>query len=142
MEIAMNKLKILPLALILILASLTRLANAQTSSSDSAHADKVKAEVVKRLANKKTRVKIKLATGEEVKGRLEQAGDSSFTISEDKTGGKVETSYGAVAALKGRGMSTLTKVAIAGGIGVGVLAVVVIVALRNFDPFEGGITVR
>jgi small nuclear ribonucleoprotein (snRNP)-like protein len=141
MEIAMNRLNLLPLALILILAPLTRLANAQTPPADS-YAAKVKAEVVKRLANKKTRVKIKLATGEELKGRLEQAEDSSFTITEDKTGRKVETSYGAVAVLKGRGMSTLTKVAIVGGVAVGVLAIAVIVAIRDFDPFEGGILVR
>lgn len=138
----MNRLYVLSLALILILAPPPRLANAQTPPAESAQAAKVKAEVVKRLANKKTRVKIKLASGEELKGRLEQAEDSSFTITEDKTGRKVETSYGAVAALKGRGMSTITKVAIVGGIAVGVLAIAVIVSLRNFDPFEGGITIR
>jgi len=142
MEIAMNRLNVLPLALILILAPLTRLANAQTPPADSAKAAQVKAEVVKRLANKKTHVKIKLGTGEEIKGRLDQAEDSWFTLIEDKTGRKVDASYGAVTSLKGRGMSTLTKVAIVGGIAVGVLAIAVIVAIRNFDPFKGGITVR
>lgn len=132
------KLKSLLLAFALVLLPLLQATNAQAQ----AHPDKtaqIKFAVAKRLANQKVRVKIKLQDGGELKGRLDQVNDESFTVIEDKTGRKVELSYDAVAKVSGRGMSSLTKVGIVAGIAVVVVAVAVAVAFKNFDPFRGGI---
>ena len=87
-------------------------------------------------------MKIKLVNGEEVKGRLEQAEDSWFTVIEDKTGRKVDMSYGTVDKLEGRGgLSTGAKIGIIAGVVVVVAAVVVVVSLKNTDYFRGGIRI-
>lgn len=139
----MNRLKSLMLALTLIFVPLGQLAHAQSQSDQTARAAKVRSEVAKRLANKKTRVKIKLADGGEFKGRIAEANDEWFTVVEDKTGKKVIMSYGAVEKLSGRGMGTFTKIGIVAAIAVAVVAVAVVVALKNFDPFsDGGIVPR
>ncbi len=137
----MRKANSFVLALILALLPLVQ-AQGQSESTDAARLAKVKSEVTKRLANKKTRVKVKLHDGGELKGRLEQANDVGFTLTEDKTNKAIELTYGAVDKVSGRGMSTMAKVGIGAAIGVGLLAVIVVVALKNFDPFSGGITAR
>src|SRR5882724_12921229 len=95
---------------------LARAAQAQAKSGAVDQTAKVKSEVAKRVGNKKTRVKIKLRNGEELKGRIDQAADNTFTITQDKTGKKIELVYSEVAEVKGRGMSTLTKVGIVAGV--------------------------
>jgi hypothetical protein len=132
----MNKLKSLTLMALLILLPLARVAQAQTGAVDQT--SKIRAEVARRVDNKKTRVKIKLLTGEELKGRIDQAAGDVFTVTEDKTGRKVDLKYSEVAAVKGRGISTLTKVGIVVGVAVVVVAIAVVVAVRNFDPFSNG----
>ena len=134
----MNRLKSLTLAFLLIFVPLARAAQAQPQSGAVDQTAKVKSEVAKRVDNKKTRVKIKLGNGEELKGRIDQAADNTFTITQDKTGKKIELVYSDVAEVKGRGMSTFTKVGIVAGVAVVVLAVAVVVALKNFDPFSNG----
>jgi hypothetical protein len=138
----MKKANAFALMLLLILLPLVQTVRSQTPSADSARVAKVKSEVTKRLANKKTRVKLKLHDGSQVKGRLEQATDDSFSLTEDKTHRTIDIKYAEVDKVSGRGMSTLAKVGIVAAVGVAVLAVVVIVALKNFDPFEGGIVPR
>jgi small nuclear ribonucleoprotein (snRNP)-like protein len=134
-----SRLSIAGVALMLVLAPLMRVAQAQPQQGTAS----VKAAVEKRLATKKTKVKIKLRTGEEVKGKLDQSDDNGFTLTQDKTNKQVQISYADVEKVSGRGgLSTAAKIGIVAAIAVGVLAIVVIVALRNFDPFSGGITVR
>ena len=137
------KLTIVSLAFTLLVTPVTRLiVQAQTGAADAQTA-KVKAEVAKRVANKKTKVKVKLRTGEQLKGQIDQSDENGFTLTQDKTHSQVKISYAEVEKVSGRGgLSTAAKVGIIAGIAVGVLAIVVIVAVRNFDPFSGGITVR
>ena len=95
------------------------------------------------MANNKTKVKVKLRTGEEVKGKIDQSDDNGFTLTQDKTNKQMQISYAEVEKVSGRGgLSTAAKIGIIAAIAVGVLAIVAIVAVRNFDPFSGGITVR
>ena len=136
------KAKSVLLALILILGPLSQVSQAQSTASGADNLAKVKSEIAKRVANKKTRVKIKLNDGGAVKGNIERANDVGFTLMEDKTGKKLEMSYNSVAKVSGRGMSTLTKIGIVVGVAVVVVGVAVAVAIKNFDPFEGGITAR
>ena len=127
----------------LVLTPLTRVAQAQSQSRDEQKAASIKATVEKRLANQKTKVKVKLRTGEEVKGKIDQSDNNGFTLTQDKTNKQVQLSYAEVEKVSGRGgLSTAAKIGIIAAVAVGVLAIVVIVAIRNFDPFSGGITVR
>jgi hypothetical protein len=138
-----SRLSIAGVALLLVLAPLMRVAQAQAQSRDEQNTASIKAAVAKRLANKKSKVKVKLRTGDELKGRIEQADENGFTLTQDKTQKQVQIAYGDVVKVSGRGgLSTAAKIGIIAAIAVGVLAIVVIVALRNFDPFSGGITAR
>jgi len=129
------------LALGFVLVSTGPVAYGQEQSSE-AEATKVKAEVIKRLSRKKERVKIKLRSGSQLKGRITQTGDNSFTVTDEKTGNRTDVGYADVLKLQGRGMSTGKKILIASAIGVGVLVTVAIIAIRNFDPFKNGVVIR
>ena len=136
-----TRLKALSLALMLLVVPLSRVAHAQAPANDAENTAKIKAEVAKRIAGKKTKVKIKLRNGEELKGRIDQADDNGFTVTEDKTGKQTQVSYGEVARVKGRGMGTGTKIAIIVGVAVVVVAVVGVIAVKNADFFSGGIRI-
>lgn len=137
-----NKLKALSLAFILIFAPLAPVVHAQSQIEDVEKTTKIKSEIAKRVGSGKTRVKIKLRDGAELKGRITQAGESSFTATDEKTGKQTDVAYSDVTKVKGRGMSTGLKIGIIGGALVVTLAILVIIAMRDFDPFRGGITVR
>ena len=55
-----SRLSIAGVALMLVLTPLTRVAQAQPQSRDEQNTASIKAAVEKRLANKKTKVKVKL----------------------------------------------------------------------------------
>lgn len=141
----MLQLKSLAVVFLLVVLPLAQIAQGRSQtrpqSSAADNTTKVKSEIAKRVDHKKTRVKIKLGTGEELKGQIDQAGDDKFTLIQDKTGKRFELAYSEVAKVSGRGMSTLAKVGIVTAIAAGVLAVAVIVALKNLDPFNGGIRI-
>jgi small nuclear ribonucleoprotein (snRNP)-like protein len=129
------------LALGLVLVPTGPAAHGRQQSSE-AEAAKVKSEVMKRLSGKKERVKIKLRGGSELKGRITQSGDNSFTVTDERTGNHTDIGYADVLKLQGRGMSTGKKILIASAIGVGVLVTVALIAIRNFDPFKNGVVIR
>lgn len=138
-----RRLTIAGLIFTLFAMPVTRLTVSAQSGAADVQTTKAKAEVAKRLARKKTRVTVKLRTGEEVKGQINQSDDNGFTIAQEKTNKQVQIPYTEVQKISGRGgLSTAVKIGIIAGIAVGVLAIVVIVAVRNFDPFSGGITAR
>lgn len=158
-----RRLRILPLVLMLGFAPLVRVAHAgpgftkfessqtkpepapvaaavvqaQQPTQEDAQTAKVKAEVARRIAQKKTRVKLRLRSGGEVKGRIDQAESEWFSLTEDKTKKKMEVSYTAVEKLSGQGMSTGKILLIAGGVVVAVIVTLaVIVAV---DAAHGGL---
>src|SRR5262250_1161809 len=83
---------------------------------------KAKTEVVDRLNKKETRVKVKLRNGSEVKGRITQSGDNSFTLTNEKTHIGSDIVYADVLHIEGRGMSKKKKIFIAVGVGAAVFA--------------------
>ena len=93
---------------------------------------KAKTEVVDRLNKKETRVKVKLRSGSEVKGRITQSGDNSFTLTDEKTGSRSDIAYTDVLNVEGRGMSKKKKAFIAVGVGVAVFAALVAYAVTHF----------
>ena len=136
-----RKLMIVGLALTLLVMPVTRLTVQAQSGAADAQTTKVKAEVAKRVANNKTKVKVKLRTGEQLKGQINQSDDNGFTLTQDKTNSQMKLSYADVEKVSGRGgLSTAAKIGIVAAIAVGVLAIIAIVAVRTFDPFSGGIS--
>ncbi|HJP90566.1 MAG TPA: hypothetical protein VJ875_01335 [Pyrinomonadaceae bacterium] len=106
---------------------------------DEAATARVKADVIKRFSHKEERVKVKLRSGSEVKGRITQTSDNGFTLTDEKTGNHTDIGYADVLKLQGRGMSKTKKIAIVTAVGVGVVVIVVVIAIRNFDPFGNGL---
>src|SRR5687768_2442609 len=98
-----RRLTIVGLAFTLLVVPQTRLTVPAQSGGADVQTTKVKAEVAKRLANKKTKVKVKMRTGEEVKGQIDQSDDNGFTITQDKTNSQVKISYAEVEKVSGRG---------------------------------------
>jgi small nuclear ribonucleoprotein (snRNP)-like protein len=107
------------LAHALVLSTLGPSARAQSNLNAET---KAKTEVVNRLNKKETRVKVKLRSGSEMKGRLTQSGDNSFTLTDEKTGNRSDIAYADVVNIEGRGMSKKKKMFIAIGAGVAVFA--------------------
>ena len=133
-------MKSLALAFILVLTPLAQTARAhpQTNPDQSA---KIKSEVAKRIANKRNHVNIELRNGDKLKGRLEQADDIKFTIRQDKTGNKIDLSYSDVLKVKGQGLGKGAKIGLVVAAAAVTLGIIVYLAVRNFDPFRGGIRV-
>lgn len=117
------------LAYALVLSTLGPAARAQSSLNTET---KAKAEVVDRLNKKETRVKVKLRNGSEVKGRITQSSDNSFTLTDEKTGNRSDIAYADVVNVEGRGMSKKKKTFIAIGAGAAVFAGLVAYALTHF----------
>ena len=117
------------LAYAIVLSSFVPTARAQSTLNTET---KTKAEVVDRLNKKETRVKVKLRSGSEVKGRITQSGDNSFTLTNEKTGSHSDIAYTDVLNVEGRGMSKKKKVFIAVGIAAATFAALVAYALTHF----------
>ena len=107
------------LALAIVLTSFGPVARAQSGLNTET---KAKAEVVNRLNKKETRVKVKLRNGSEMKGRITQSGDNSFTLTDEKTGSHNDIAYADVLNVEGRGMSQKKKTFIAIGAGAAIFA--------------------
>jgi len=121
-------LTILFLAHALVLSTLGPAARAQSNLNAET---KAKTEVVNRLNKKETRVKVKLRSGSEMKGRITQSGENSFTLTDEKTGNRSDIAYADVVNVEGRGMSKKKKMFIAIGAGAAVLVAVTAYALTH-----------
>ena len=117
------------LAYALVLSTLGPAARAQSNLNAET---KAKTEVVNRLNKKETRVKVKLRSGSEMKGRITQSGENSFTLTDEKTGNRSDIAYADVVNVEGRGMSKKKKMFIAIGAGVIVFAALTAYALTHF----------
>ena len=107
------------LALAIVLSTLGPVARAQSTLNAET---KAKTEVVDRLNKKETRVKVKLRNGSEMKGRITQSSDNSFTLTDEKTGNKSDIAYADVVNVEGRGMGKKKKMFIAIGAGAAIFA--------------------
>ena len=117
------------LAYAIVLSSFGPTARAQSTLTAETNA---KAEVVDRLNKKETRVKVKLRSGSEVKGRITQSGENSFTLTDEKTHSASDIAYSDVLKVEGRGMSKKKKALIAVGVGAAVFATLVAYAVTHF----------
>jgi len=117
------------LAYALILSTFGPTARAQSTLNAET---KAKTEVVNRLNKKETRVKVKLRNGSEMKGRITQSSENSFTLTDEKTGSRSDIAYADVVNVEGRGMSKKKKTFIAIGAAVVVFAALTAYALTHF----------
>jgi hypothetical protein len=104
-----RKLWVFFLAVILGLLPIARVAQAGQAKV-SEQTDKTKAEIAKRIANGKTKVKLKLHNGVEMEGRLDHASELDFTLIGDKGGQPSTIAYAEVERVRGRGLSSGMKI--------------------------------
>ena len=100
-------------------------------------AEKIKMKVAKMGTGEKAKAKIKLRSGEKLKGYISSAGENDFTITDKKTGQSKTIAYSDVDEIKKPGLSQGMKIAIIVGIAVvataAILAILVVHSLNNLD---------
>ena len=97
----------------------------QVQTQETPQAAKIKAKVQKRGTGEKSRVKVKLANGTEVKGYVSKIEESSFIATDRKTGQTTIVSYADVQKMGGPGLSKGDLIVL----GIVAVAVVVLVAI-------------
>ena len=100
-------------------------------------AEKIKMKVAKMGTGEKAKAKIKLRSGEKLKGYISSAGENDFTLTDKKTGQSKTIAYSDVDEIKKPGLSQGMKIAIIVGIAVvataAILAILVVHSLNNLD---------
>ena len=112
--------------------------NAKPARKDPVpQAEKIKLKVAKMGTGEKAKAKIKLRSGEKLKGYISTAGENDFTITDKKTGQSKTIAYSDVDEIKKPGLSQGMKIAIIVGIAVvataAILAILVVHSLNNLD---------
>jgi len=116
------------LAFAIVLSSFGPSARAQSNLNTET---KAKTEIVDRLNKKETRIKVKLRNGSEMKGRITQTAENSFTLTDEKTSNKSDIAYADVVNVEGRGMSKKKKTFIAIGAGAAIFAAAAAYAITH-----------
>jgi hypothetical protein len=95
--------------------------------------EKVKEQVRKRGPGEKSRVKVTLVKGSEVKGYISKVDEDSFAVTDQASGQTTTVSYAEVQKIQGPSLSKGAKIGIAAAVVVGalVVAVVIIIAKTN-----------
>ena len=107
-------------------------ASGQSSNVETESA-KIKAALTRRGTGEKSKVKIKLRDGREVKGYIAELNADDFVIAESKTNVRTTIAYADAAKVKESGLPLGAKIGIAALV-VGAVAVVVIaVGVKNLD---------
>ena len=126
----------------LILASILALENvpaarSTTPSSDgednqtqTSQATGLKAEVQKRGTGEKSRVRVTLRTGTELKGHISKIEDTFFEVT-DESGKVTPVPYADAQKVRGPGLSKAAKVGIVVGVAVAVTAIVIAAGLKS-----------
>lgn len=124
-------MKKLVLLLVVLLAFNSNLSASQMA--ETPQAAKIKAQVQKRGAGEKSRVRVTLANGTRLKGHISKIEETSFEVTGKAASQSSPIAYSEVQKIQGPGLSTGAKV----GIGVGVAVVVVaIVFLVGWEEFK------
>ena len=112
--------------------------NAEPERKDPVpQAEKIKMKVAKMGTGEKAKAKIKLRSGEKLKGYISSAGENDFTITDKKSGKATTIAYADVDEVKKPGLSQGTKIALIVVIAVvataAILAAVVVHGLNHLD---------
>ena len=100
-------------------------------------AQKIKMKVAKMGTGEKAKAKIKLRSGEKLKGYISSAGENDFVLTDKKSGQAKTIAYSDVDEVKKPGLSQGTKIALIVVIAVvataAILAILVVHSLNNLD---------
>jgi hypothetical protein len=97
----------------------------QGQTAGAQQAAKIKAQVQKRGAGEKSKVRVTLGNATQVKGYISKIEEASFDVNASKTGQVTSISYTDVQKVQGPGLSRGAKIAIVVVVGVAVVATVV-----------------
>ena len=113
---------------LLVFSANTSLIFAQTNTAD---AEKIKADVMKRGTNEKKSVRVKMLNGTKLKGYISQIGEDSFTLTDSKTKQPTVIAYRDAAKVEGRGLAGGAKIGIIVAAAAGATLLVLYVAFQN-----------
>jgi hypothetical protein len=116
------------LLVILLVFSSTGFADQSTETPQVA---KIKAQVQKRGAGEKSKVRVTLANGTMVKGYIGKIDESSFDVNGSKSGQATSISYAEVQKIQGPGLSTGAKVGIVVVVAVAIVALIIGIEYAN-----------
>ena len=118
----------------LLLLPLSRTACAQDQTKLGQQTAKARAEVARRGTGEKSRVRIKLRGGVEVKGYISQASEDKFTIVNQETGSPTVIAYSDVEKVRGKGgLGKGAKIGIIAGIGGGLFVTYLAVTFARIN---------
>ena len=115
------------LATVALLNSLTSAQSSAPPGEPSIPAAAIRTEVRRRGAGEKSRVKVSLRDGSEVKGYITKIDDSSFEVTDKKTGSSKSVAYIDARKVQGPGLSSGVKIGIVVGV-VGVVALIIAIS--------------
>lgn len=105
----------------------------QVQTQETPQAAKVRTKVQKRGIGENSRVKAKLVNGDVVKGYISKIEETSFTVTDKKTGQATTVPYADVQKIQGPGLSNGNKILIGIGVGVVVFGIVVGIILSKMN---------
>jgi hypothetical protein len=112
------------LSLLLIALLVFSSTGSAAQMAENSQAAKIKAQVQKRGAGEKSKVRVTLGSGTVVKGYIGKIEESSFEVDGNKTGQATSIAYTDVQRIQGPGLSRGAKITIAVVVGVAVVAAV------------------
>jgi hypothetical protein len=107
----------------------------QGQAQETPQAATIKAKVQKRGIGEKSRVKAKLVNGSEVKGYISKIEETSFTVTDKKTGQTTTVPYGDVQKIRGPGLSKSDKILIGVGVGVTVVVIISVILISSVNKY-------
>ena len=96
--------------------------------------EKIKAKIAKLGTGEKAKARIKLRSGEKLKGYISSAGENDFAITDKKSGQTETVLYADVIEARKPGLSKGTKIAIVVVIGVVATAAILALVIANTFP--------
>ena len=127
------------LSIILIVSLISLATGIQASARGSGkdalpQVEKIKAKIAKLGTGEKAKVRIKLRSGERLKGYISSAGENDFAITDKKSGQTKTVLYADVIEARKPGLSKGTKIAIVVVIGVVATAAILALVIANTFP--------
>jgi hypothetical protein len=119
------------LSLLLVALLIFSSAGFAAQTTQSPPATRIKAQIQKRGAGEKSKVRVTLGNGTMVKGYVSNIEETSFDVTGSKTGQATSVSYVDVQKIQGPGLSTGAKVGIGVAIGVAIAAVVIAIIFHE-----------
>jgi hypothetical protein len=113
------------LSLLLVALLVFSSAGYAAQTAETPQVAKIKAQVQKRGAGEKSRVRVTLGNGTMMRGYISKIDETSFVVNASKTGQTTSVSYTDVQKVQGPGLSTGAKVAIVVVVGVAVAATII-----------------